>query len=81
MEVLYSDGTPAIQTQVTIESGVYGVGYGWTNSDGSFSGKVPKGEVLTLKVYNTLCGGDEEIVEIEIGPFTNKTILEDNIID
>ena len=53
---------------ICIEAPDLGVtGYGWTNSDGGFNGKVPKDENLILKVKNE-CG--EVLLTREIGPFS-----------
>ena len=79
-KVLYDDGTPANQVQISITAGVYGTAYGYTNADGSFGGKVPAGMVLTVKVYNAPCQGNEALYTIEVGPLENKTILDDIIL-
>ena len=79
-KVVYEDGTPASLLQVAISAGPYGVGYGWTNYDGTFSGKVPKGQVLTIQILNYLCEGLEVIYEAEYGGFDNKTILDDIVL-
>lgn len=44
---------------------------GWTDSEGNFKGKVPKDELLTMKV--NYCG--EAALEQEIGPFASDTDL------
>jgi len=79
-KIFYEDGSPAPNVQITITSAQYGVGYGWTSSSGYYSGKVPKGKVLTVKVYNSLCDGQEVVTSVEVGPFDNKTTLDDIFI-
>lgn len=80
-KVIFSDGTPASNLSILIETDLYGCGFGWTNEDGSFAGKVPKNQILTIKIYNYLCNNENSITTIEVGPFVNKTILDDIIID
>jgi hypothetical protein len=53
-------------------------GYGWTNSAGTFNGKVPKDEALILKVKNE-CG--EVILEQNIGPFSDNASFGNIVID
>lgn len=79
-KVVFEDGSPAGGVQIKITTNGFGTGFGWTNEDGSFNGKVPKGEVLTIKVYNSLCDGTDAIEIVEVGPFDNKTILDDIVI-
>ena len=79
-KVIYENGTPAAQIQISIVTDGFGTGYGWTNADGSFSGKVPLDQVLNIRVHNTLCNYDDAITVIEVGPFSNKTTLDDIII-
>lgn len=49
------------------------VGYGYTNEDGVFSGKVPKDELLRIVILDD-CG--VEIYSAEIGPFSEDTTLD-----
>ena len=79
-KILFEDGSPAANVQITMTSNMYGVGYGWTSPSGAYSGKVPKGQVLTVTVYNSLCDGSEAITTTEVGPFDNKTTLDDIVI-
>ncbi len=54
------------------------VGYGWTNSEGSFNGKVPKNEPLVLKVKDE-CGN--VVLEREIGPFSSDASFGEIVIN
>ena len=80
-KVVYSDGSPASNLYILILTDLYGCGYGWTNEDGTFMGKVPKNQILTIQIKNILCNGEESLVEIEVGPFDTKTVLDDIILD
>lgn len=80
-KVVFEDGSPASNLQVAILTEIFGVGYGWTNIDGTFGGKVPKNQVLTIRIKNPLCNTGESLIEIEVGPFSNKTILDDIVLD
>ena len=51
-------------------------GYGWSNSDGGFSGKVPKNEMLNFIVKDD-CG--DVVFEQKIGPF-NTAVSMGNIV-
>lgn len=53
-------------------------GYGWTDSDGSFRGKVPKNEALVFKVKDD-CG--QVVLERNIGPFANDASFGEIIIE
>ncbi|MBK8516949.1 MAG: carboxypeptidase regulatory-like domain-containing protein [Saprospiraceae bacterium] len=76
-KVVYENGEPAINITVKVETDGMGSSFGVTNSQGEFCGKMPKGKKLKIKVYHTACKTD--ITEVTVGPFENKTIL-DNII-
>ena len=52
-------------------------GYGWSGIDGSFRGKVPKGELLTFQVKDD-CGNI--IFEQQIGPFETEVSLGEIVI-
>ncbi len=75
--IVFENGDPASQVQLRILAEGFGSAYGWTSDDGSFNGKVPKGELLKLQVFNFMCGFDDFITEIEVGPFENKTTIDD----
>lgn len=79
-KVLYENGEPAAQVQIQITTDGFGAGWGWTNGDGSFGGKIPMDQVMQIKIFNTLCDFEQSITEIEIGPFSNKTTLDDIVI-
>lgn len=48
---IHVNGSPAAYKSLEIITGIYGVGYGYTDGEGKFCGLVPRGENLTLKVY------------------------------
>ncbi|MDF1695893.1 MAG: SdrD B-like domain-containing protein [Saprospiraceae bacterium] len=62
---LVNNGSPLSNLGVIITVSNVTSGYGMTDSEGIFRGKVPKGELLLLTIWN--CG--ETIVVHEIGPF------------
>ena len=53
-------------------------GYGWTDAEGGFSGKVPKNEELTLLIKDE-CGN--VAVEQNIGPFSTDTSFGEIVVD
>ena len=57
-----------LQIQITVDG--IGTGYGYINSDGNFSGKVPKNELLNLVILD-YCGNI--VFEGEYGPYTEDT--------
>ncbi|MBC7883889.1 MAG: hypothetical protein H7X99_00335 [Saprospiraceae bacterium] len=75
-KVLYEDGTAAVNIGIRIEVDGLGTGFGSTNSNGEFCGKMPKGKVLKIKISHYNCIGN--IHEVTVGPFQNNTVL-DNI--
>ncbi len=79
-KVLYEGGIAASQIQISLFADGLGIGWGWTNADGSFSGKVPQGSELQVEIFNSLCSDNESIKSFEIGPFETKTTLDDIII-
>lgn len=67
-QLLSTAGNPITNTLVMIEmTSTSQVGSGLTNNDGVFTGKVPAGEALVLRIMNQ-CG--EVAYEQPIGPFT-----------
>lgn len=63
-----NDSQPLQNHKVSLTSKVYSTAYGVTNAKGVINGRIPKGEVLIMKVYNNC---NEVAYEKEIGPFTN----------
>lgn len=53
-------------------------GHGFTDVDGYFSGRVPKDQLLTLKVLDFSCNSQNSLLyETEVGPFNQDTDLGD----
>lgn len=79
-KVKFADGLAASGYKVKITTDPYGVGYGWTNEDGSFCGKVPKGKKLIIEVSNPPCRSDEYLTRVEVGGFETNVELDDILI-
>ncbi|MBT8450034.1 MAG: SprB repeat-containing protein, partial [Gammaproteobacteria bacterium] len=77
--VIYEDGTPFTSGRIKIISDTYGVGYGYTDQNGRFCGKVPKGKVLTIAVSFWNC--DQELIEVEVGPFNSDVTIDPIVIE
>lgn len=76
VKIFNVDGSPAQSAKVKICAGSLGTSSGYT-SDGSINGKIPKNELLTIKVFgNGAC--DQVIYTADVGPFANDVQL-DNI--
>lgn len=74
-----STGEPIAHTGVYITFIASGMrGYGYTNEDGVFEGKVPKNEALRVSVTDH-CG--VIVYSLDIGPFTTDVVLPEIIID
>ncbi len=73
--VLNADGTPAVNLSMEVVADVvYATGYGNTDSDGRFCGKMPKGEELTITIYYQGCY--ESGFTFTVGPFDTDTELD-----
>jgi hypothetical protein len=77
-KVLYQNGSPVVNIGVQVEADGLGVGYGYTDSNGEFCGKMPKGKVLTFTISHYQCTSD--IYTFTAGPFENNVILDDIFI-
>ena len=67
-----SNGNGIPNVSVTITASGIGTGYGWTNNEGEFNGKIPKDLALTLTVYNQC----QDVVYMEeIGPYSTDAVL------
>jgi hypothetical protein len=77
--VLYEDGTPVKNTTIIVQAEGLNTGYGMTNEEGKFCGKMPKGKKLTIIVKNFNC--NQMLQSKEVGPFENNTLLDDIIIN
>mgnify|MGYP003866351879 CR=1 FL=1 len=74
MNVYNEDGTPATDVRATVCAGNLGAANSYS-CNGVINGKVPKNQLLTLKLYaNSSCG--EIIYEQEIGPFGSNVKLD-----
>lgn len=74
-----STGEPIAHTGVYITFVASGTrGYGFTNEDGVFEGKVPKNEALRVSITDP-CGNI--IFSQDIGPYSDDVVLPDLIID
>ncbi len=81
--VVDQDGVPVksaeVQVMATIDSSNFGVSYGYTDENGSFCGKMPKGAILKITVNPAGCPPGAS-VSVTVGPFDNDVILDDIII-
>lgn len=78
--VIGNDGLPLPNVLVEVSANVsWGVGYGYTDSEGNFCGKMPKGEELQITVHASGC--DNIINTITVGPFENDTALEPIVVN
>jgi len=74
VNIFNADGTPANDVRATVCAGNLGASSGYSCA-GVISGKIPKNQLLTLKLYsNSSCG--EIIYEEEIGPFGDDVKLD-----
>lgn len=76
-KVLYDNGQPVANIGIKVEAEGLGTGWGVTNENGEFCGKMPKGKKLTITVSYFNCSN--ALTQIMVGPFTANTVL-DNII-
>jgi|GEM_PF-1232033 len=73
--VLLPDGRPAVNMGVQVMADViYSTGFGYTDSEGRFCGKMPKGEELKITVFFPGC--EQEGYMITVGPFNTDTELD-----
>ncbi len=63
---------PNFEVRICAED-VQGVGYGWTDSNGCATGKIPKDKLLTIK-YMDQCGNEVKLEEI--GPFSENANID-----
>ena len=74
-KVVNEDGSPATNMGVQVSVDGLMTAFGTTNSQGEFCGKMPKGKKLTFGIGHTSC--DNKVSEFTVGPFENKTQLDD----
>lgn len=73
--VLNADGTPAENISIEVVADVlYPIGYGVTDSEGRFCGKMPKGKELTITIFYPGCEQGGFIYTV--GPFDSDTELD-----
>lgn len=70
-------GLPINNQAVSITLNGISTGYGYTDNTGFFTGKIPKDELLTLKIQDC----DIEFVNMEIGPFSSNVDIGSISID
>jgi len=77
-KVVDTDGVPQEGFYILVKTnGMCGAGY--TNSEGVFSGKMPKNQELTFCVFSPGCS--EPIFTTTLGPFTENVELEDFVVE
>jgi hypothetical protein len=62
ISVITEDGTPISDARINVVSPTMGTGIKYTNAEGEFSGRVPKNQQLTLKVYLTCSTSNDWIL-------------------
>lgn len=73
--VLNADGSPAENISIEVVADViYPTGYGVTDSEGRFCGKMPKGKELTITIFYPGC--QQEGFIYTVGPFDTDTELD-----
>jgi len=78
-KVVDTNGNPVANALVKINiQGGLETRSGWTNSEGMFSGQLPKDELLELNVCDAC--NDPIIGPITVGPFSNDAVLNDLIL-
>ncbi|MBK9257641.1 MAG: carboxypeptidase regulatory-like domain-containing protein [Saprospiraceae bacterium] len=73
-KVLFQDGSPAKQVKIAVYADGLNASFGYTDENGVFCGKMPKGKVLTFKILNPYCEGF--IFQKQLGPFDSNTELD-----
>lgn len=77
--VFYDNGAPAENIKISVSVENLGSSCGYTDSEGKFCGKMPKGVPLTISIFNPFC--PEELQTIDVGPFDQNTQLDDIILN
>jgi hypothetical protein len=74
-KVVYEDGSPAKNTLVSVETDGFYTGFGITDAEGVFCGKMPKGVTLKINIKSRFyC--DQPILSKTIGPLEQNTELD-----
>lgn len=76
--VLTENGDP-VRTRVSISVDGIGTGFGYTDTNGEFCGKVPKGEILTITVHGVFC--NDATIVVQKGPFDNDVVLDEIFVE
>lgn len=72
--VIYENGEPATGVQVLVTTDGFGAGAGYTDSEGRFCGKMPKGAELTLTITSWAC--QDVFTTVTVGPFTSNSTID-----
>jgi uncharacterized protein (TIGR02145 family) len=70
--IISVDGTPVSDAQVNVVTQTLGTGITYTNSEGVFSGRVPKNQQLTLNVYLT-CSTTNDLTLVHTETINSET--------
>lgn len=77
-QVVYENGNPAQNINISIEVDGLGCRMGYIDNNGMFCGKVPKGKQLKISIISKVC--NSVLAEIEAGPLNDDTQLNKIII-
>ena len=77
-KVLRENGQPVANVGIKVEAEGLSTGYGTTNENGEFCGKMPKGKKLTITVYYYTC--NSQLTQVMVGPFDNNAVLDPIIL-
>jgi len=79
-KVLDKDGKPLKSIRVQVSAEGLGVSFGYTDENGVFCGKMPKGKSLKIKVFPIYCNSNSEVFETNVGPFNSDTQLDPFVV-
>lgn len=77
--VWHNEGGPASSLSIKAEVEDLGAAFSYTNNEGNFCGKVPKGKVIKITVYSKYC--NEILAEKVIGPLSGDTQMDKIFVD
>lgn len=81
--VLSEEGEPLSNISIIVQAEGLGTSWGYTDEDGYFCGKMPKGKLLTIFINGYRCAGSADIIAdatVSAGPLDAPTTLDDIII-
>ena len=78
-KVLNKNGEPIAYARVRVSAEGLNAAYGLTDERGEFCGKMPKGKVLTFKIF--IPGCEDPSYSVQVGPFENNTQLDPFVLD